>query len=133
MTLIGKTAMKALAFAVLGCLAFVASPLLAQDVRAAAPVARRAGVPVLGAFEWGLGENTTRANAALVGRPDIMAGRTSLTLAEARDRLRKKDITALELTDAQWQDGFALKFYAAMRSAARSRSSSGAIPCCTWA
>jgi Zn-dependent protease with chaperone function len=31
----------------------------------------RAGVPVLGAFEWGLGEKTTRANAALVG-----AGRT---------------------------------------------------------
>ena len=30
-----------------------------------------AGVPVLGAFEWGLGEKTTRANAALVG-----AGRT---------------------------------------------------------
>ena len=26
-----------------------------------------AGVPVLGAFEWGLGEKTTRANAALVG------------------------------------------------------------------
>ena len=31
----------------------------------------RAGVRVLGAFEWGLGEKTTRANAALVG-----AGRT---------------------------------------------------------
>jgi STE24 endopeptidase len=31
----------------------------------------KAGVPVLGAFEWGLGEKTTRANAALVG-----AGRT---------------------------------------------------------
>jgi len=31
----------------------------------------RAGVPVLGAFEWGLGEKTSRANAALVG-----AGRT---------------------------------------------------------
>jgi Zn-dependent protease with chaperone function len=27
----------------------------------------RAGVPVLGVFEWGLGEKTTRANAALVG------------------------------------------------------------------
>jgi len=27
----------------------------------------RAGVPVLGAFEWGLGEKTSRANAALVG------------------------------------------------------------------
>ena len=27
----------------------------------------QAGVPVLGAFEWGLGEKTTRANAALVG------------------------------------------------------------------
>jgi STE24 endopeptidase len=31
----------------------------------------RAGVPALGAFEWGLGEKTSRANAALVG-----AGRT---------------------------------------------------------
>ena len=31
----------------------------------------RAGVPVLGAFEWALGEKTSRANAALVG-----AGRT---------------------------------------------------------
>jgi Zn-dependent protease with chaperone function len=28
---------------------------------------RRAGVPVLGVFEWALGEKTTRANAALVG------------------------------------------------------------------
>ncbi len=27
----------------------------------------RAGIPVLGVFEWGLGEKTTRANAALVG------------------------------------------------------------------
>ena len=34
-------------------------------------LSRRAGVRVLGAFEWGLGEKTTRANAALVG-----AGRT---------------------------------------------------------
>lgn len=34
-------------------------------------LSNRAGVPVLGAFEWGLGEKTTRANAALVG-----AGRT---------------------------------------------------------
>lgn len=30
-------------------------------------LSERAGVPVLGAFEWGLGEKTTRANAALVG------------------------------------------------------------------
>jgi STE24 endopeptidase len=30
-------------------------------------LSKRAGVPVLGAFEWGLGEKTTRANAALVG------------------------------------------------------------------
>jgi len=30
-------------------------------------MSRRVGVPVLGAFEWGLGEKTTRANAALVG------------------------------------------------------------------
>jgi STE24 endopeptidase len=30
-------------------------------------LSNRAGVPVLGAFEWGLGEKTTRANAALVG------------------------------------------------------------------
>jgi STE24 endopeptidase len=46
-------------------------------------LSRKAGVPVLGAFEWGLGEKTTRANAALVG-----AGRTrrilvSDTLLEA--------------------------------------------------
>jgi STE24 endopeptidase len=34
-------------------------------------LSERAGVPVLGAFEWGLGEKTSRANAALVG-----AGRT---------------------------------------------------------
>jgi STE24 endopeptidase len=34
-------------------------------------LSQRAGVPALGAFEWGLGEKTTRANAALVG-----AGRT---------------------------------------------------------
>ena len=30
----------------------------------------RAGVPVLGVFEWGLGDKTTRANAALVGFAD---------------------------------------------------------------
>ena len=30
-------------------------------------LSRRAGVPVLGVFEWGLGEKTRRANAALVG------------------------------------------------------------------
>ncbi|MGH9408515.1 MAG: M48 family metalloprotease [Vicinamibacterales bacterium] len=30
-------------------------------------LSKRAGVPVLGVFEWGLGEKTTRANAALVG------------------------------------------------------------------
>jgi STE24 endopeptidase len=30
-------------------------------------LSRRAGVQVLGAFEWGLGEKTSRANAALVG------------------------------------------------------------------
>jgi len=30
-------------------------------------LSERAGVPVLGAFEWGLGEKTSRANAALVG------------------------------------------------------------------
>jgi STE24 endopeptidase len=34
-------------------------------------LSQRARVPVLGAFEWGLGEKTSRANAALVG-----AGRT---------------------------------------------------------
>jgi STE24 endopeptidase len=34
-------------------------------------LSQRAGVGVLGAFEWGLGEKTSRANAALVG-----AGRT---------------------------------------------------------
>jgi STE24 endopeptidase len=34
-------------------------------------LSQRAGVRVLGAFEWGLGEKTTRANAALAG-----AGRT---------------------------------------------------------
>jgi STE24 endopeptidase len=32
-----------------------------------AALAIRAGVPVLGAYEWGLGEKTSRANAALVG------------------------------------------------------------------
>ena len=30
-------------------------------------ISKRAGVPVIGVFEWGLGEKTTRANAALVG------------------------------------------------------------------
>jgi STE24 endopeptidase len=30
-------------------------------------LSKRAGVPVIGVFEWGLGEKTTRANAALVG------------------------------------------------------------------
>ena len=30
-------------------------------------LSKRAGVPVLGVFEWGLGAKTRRANAALVG------------------------------------------------------------------
>ncbi|HEX6465412.1 MAG TPA: M48 family metallopeptidase [Vicinamibacterales bacterium] len=30
-------------------------------------MSQRAGIPVLGVFEWGLGQKTTRANAALVG------------------------------------------------------------------
>ena len=50
-------------------------PLFYRSVRSSATTLRerlltlsqRAGVPVLGAFEWGLGEKTTRANAALVG------------------------------------------------------------------
>lgn len=33
-------------------------------------LSQRAGVPVLGVFEWGLGDKTTRANAALVGLAD---------------------------------------------------------------
>ena len=40
---------------------------IATAARAAADAVARAGVPVLGAFEWGLGDKTTRANAALVG------------------------------------------------------------------
>jgi STE24 endopeptidase len=39
-------------------------PALAARLEA---LSRQAGVPVLGVFEWGLGEKTRRANAALVG------------------------------------------------------------------
>jgi STE24 endopeptidase len=43
-------------------------PLQREDLRARlVSLTRRADVPVLGVFEWGLGEKTTRANAALVG------------------------------------------------------------------
>jgi len=44
------------------------SPLNREELRERLlTLSARAGVPVLGAFEWGLGEKTTRANAALVG------------------------------------------------------------------
>lgn len=39
-------------------------PALAARLEA---LSKKAGVPVLGVFEWGLGEKTRRANAALVG------------------------------------------------------------------
>ncbi len=39
-------------------------PQLQERLRA---LSERAGVPVLGAYEWGLGDKTHRANAALVG------------------------------------------------------------------
>jgi STE24 endopeptidase len=45
-------------------------------------LSRRAGVPVLGAFEWGLGEKTTRANAALVGAGQTRRILVSDTLLE---------------------------------------------------
>ena len=44
------------------------SPLERPDLVARlVTLSRRAGVPVLGVFEWGLGAKTRRANAALVG------------------------------------------------------------------
>jgi STE24 endopeptidase len=46
---------------------FVAALFLSRVAPILLTLSKRAGVPVLGAFEWGLGEKTTRANAALVG------------------------------------------------------------------
>lgn len=44
------------------------TPLDRESLRARlVSLSRRAGVPVLGVYEWGLGEKTRRANAALVG------------------------------------------------------------------
>jgi STE24 endopeptidase len=44
------------------------TPLDRESLRARlVSVSERAGVPVLGVYEWGLGEKTRRANAALVG------------------------------------------------------------------
>jgi STE24 endopeptidase len=44
------------------------TPLTREGLRARLiTLSERAKVPVLGVFEWGLGEKTTRANAALVG------------------------------------------------------------------
>jgi STE24 endopeptidase len=44
------------------------TPLERESLRARlVALSRRAGVPVLGIYEWGLGEKTRRANAALVG------------------------------------------------------------------
>jgi STE24 endopeptidase len=43
-------------------------PLERESLRARlVALSERAGVPVLGVYEWGLGEKTRRANAALVG------------------------------------------------------------------
>jgi STE24 endopeptidase len=43
-------------------------PLDREDLRARLEsLSARAGVPVIGVYEWGLGEKTSRANAALVG------------------------------------------------------------------
>lgn len=44
------------------------TPLARESLRARlVALSERAGVPVLGVYEWGLGEKTRRANAALVG------------------------------------------------------------------
>jgi STE24 endopeptidase len=44
------------------------SPLARESLRdRLVSLSHRAGVPVLGVYEWALGEKTTRANAALVG------------------------------------------------------------------
>ena len=44
------------------------TPLDRESLRARlVSLSQRAGVPVLGVYEWGLGEKTRRANAALVG------------------------------------------------------------------
>jgi STE24 endopeptidase len=44
------------------------APLDRESLRARlVSLSKRAGVPVLGIYEWGLGEKTRRANAALVG------------------------------------------------------------------
>ncbi len=55
------------------------TPLDRDSLRARlVSLSERAGVPVLGIYEWGLGEKTRRANAALVGT-GVRAGSSSPT------------------------------------------------------
>jgi len=109
MTLMGKTAMKALAFAVLGCLAFVASPLLAQDDDSGS------NEIVVTAMRNSLSGNIT----AIELRPPVIglkrtadsAVRTIEIVSDSREEaMRKREVQAmlLDAIDRAKRDGFSL-------------------------
>jgi len=127
MTLVGKTAMKALALAALGCLAFVASPLLAQDddnsgneivVTAMRNSLSRPGTiiqppPVIGLKR--MADSAVRTIEIVSdSREEAMRKREVLAmLLDAIDRAKREGFSLVtgqfelvEVTRANWQDQF---------------------------
>ena len=107
MTLIGKTAMKALALAVLGCLAFVASPLLAQDDDSG-------GAEIIVS-----GMRNSLSGPALTQQPPVIglkrmadsAVRTIAIVSDSREEaMRRREVQAmlLDAIDRAKRDGFSL-------------------------
>jgi STE24 endopeptidase len=73
-------------------------PLERESLRARlVALSTRAGVPVLGVYEWGLGEKTRRANAALVGTGRTRRMILSDTLLEAYSEDEIEVVMAHEL------------------------------------
>jgi STE24 endopeptidase len=73
-------------------------PLERESLRARlVALSTRAGVPVLGVYEWGLGEKTRRANAALVGTGRTRRIIVSDTLLEAYSEDEIEVVMAHEL------------------------------------
>ena len=109
MTLFGKTAMKALALATLGCLTFVASPVLAQDDNSGADEI------VVSAQRL----NSVSGPAAAIKQPPVIglkrmadsAVRTIEIVSDSREEgMRKREVLAmlLDAIDRAKRDGFSL-------------------------
>jgi hypothetical protein len=108
MTFVGKMAMKALALTVLGCLAFVASPLLAQDDSTGG-----GEIVVTGMRNSLSGSPTVIQQPPVIGlkRMADSAVRTIEIVSDSREEgMRKREVQAmlLDAIDRAKRDGFSL-------------------------